>query len=218
MSERLRIQELARLAEAAIDEHGTAPVSGRVRAVPDVRTLRYYTTIGLLDRPSEMQGRTGFYGRRHLWQLVAIKRLQAQGLSLVEIQQRLLGIENRELARLAALPSGFLNEIESRLAEVKTPTQREDTAKPLPRRERFWETAVEEEPRELAPLRPAEQKPQPTLLLPLADGVSLLLEGIDVTTWNEATWRAMQPAIAGLLDALNQAGVSVGTGAAKTSK
>ncbi len=218
MSERFRIQDLARLAEAVIGEHGAAPVSGRVRAVPDVRTLRYYTTIGLLDRPSEMQGRTGFYGRRHLWQLVAIKRLQAQGLSLVEIQQRLLGIENRELARLAALPSGFLYEIESRLADTKPTTAHEDAAKPVPRRERFWETPVEDESRELAPLRLVEQKPQPTLLVPLAEGVSLLLEGIDVTTWNEATSRVMQPAIARLLDALNQAGVSVGTGAAKASK
>lgn len=75
--------------------------SGRIRDVPDLRTIRYYTTLGLLDRPAAMQGRTALYGRKHLWQLVAVKRLQTQGLTLVEIQQRLLGKTEKELASLA---------------------------------------------------------------------------------------------------------------------
>jgi len=79
--------------------------NNRVRDVPDRRTIRYYTTIGLLDRPEEMRGRTALYGRRHLAQLVAIKRLQARGLSLAEIQQRLLGIADEALHRLAKLPN-----------------------------------------------------------------------------------------------------------------
>src|SRR5262249_33767362 len=71
----------ARVAEAL--SAGYAGVrSGRVRNVPDCRTIRYYTTLGLLDRPAVMRGRTALYGPRHLLQLVAIKRLQAQGLSL----------------------------------------------------------------------------------------------------------------------------------------
>src|SRR6267378_745075 len=85
-------QALARDAPAALD--------GRVREVPDRRTLRYYTTLGLLDRPAEMRGRTAYYGRRHLLQLVAIKRLQARGLSLAEVQERLVGIGHAALARL----------------------------------------------------------------------------------------------------------------------
>ena len=32
------------------------PPNGRVRDVPDRRTIRYYTTIGLLDRPAEVSG------------------------------------------------------------------------------------------------------------------------------------------------------------------
>ena len=51
--------------------------SARVRAVPDARTIRYYTTLGLIDRAAEMRGRTALYGERHLLQLVAIKRMQA---------------------------------------------------------------------------------------------------------------------------------------------
>src|SRR5262245_45057130 len=78
--------------------------SGRVRDVPDQRTIRYYTTLGLLDRPAEMRGRTALYGRRHLLQLVAIKRLQSKGLPLAEVQQRLLGLSDKALEQLARLP------------------------------------------------------------------------------------------------------------------
>src|SRR5438132_5850914 len=82
----------ARVALAlAVDYAGQA--SGRVRDVPDRRTIRYYVTLGLVDRPLAVpgRGRTAFYGRRHLLQLLAIKRLQAQGLSLAEVQDRLVG-------------------------------------------------------------------------------------------------------------------------------
>src|SRR5271170_5186383 len=79
--------------------------SGRVRDVPDRRTIRYYTTLGILDKPAAMRGRTALYGRRHLLQLVALKRLQAQGLLLAEVQQRLVGQTDAALAELARLPA-----------------------------------------------------------------------------------------------------------------
>src|SRR3954454_24575633 len=100
------IEELGgRVAEALSDGYRGVP-SGRVRDVPDLRTIRYYTTLGLLDRAAAMRGRTALYGRRHLLQLVAIKRLQARGLSLAEIQQRLVGLTDADLGRLARLADG----------------------------------------------------------------------------------------------------------------
>src|SRR5947209_12602051 len=101
------IEELgARLAAAlSLDSPGQA--NGRVREVPDLRTIRYYTTLGLIDRPADMRGRTALYGRRHLMQLVAIKRLQARGQSLVEIHQQLVGLTDPALSRLARLPAGL---------------------------------------------------------------------------------------------------------------
>ena len=78
-------------------------VNGRVRDIPDARAVRYYTTLGILDRPSEMRGRTAYYGVRHLRQIVAIKKLQARGWPLARVQQQLAGIEDGELARIAAL-------------------------------------------------------------------------------------------------------------------
>src|SRR5256885_341273 len=86
----------ARVALALTEDYAGAP-NGRVRDVPDPRTIRYYTTLGLLDRPGELRGRTALYGRRHLLQLVAIKRLQAQGLTLNQVQERLLGLTDDDL-------------------------------------------------------------------------------------------------------------------------
>lgn len=79
--------------------------SGRMRDVPDLRTIRYYTTLGLLDRAAAMRGRTALYGPRHLLQLVAIKRLQARGLSLAAIQKRVVGLSDAALRRLSAVES-----------------------------------------------------------------------------------------------------------------
>jgi len=60
------------------------------------RTIRYYTTFGLIDRPI-MEGRNGKYNYRHVLQLLAIKTLQNASLPLSEIQTRLYGLSNPEL-------------------------------------------------------------------------------------------------------------------------
>ncbi|HKD96954.1 MAG TPA: MerR family transcriptional regulator [Micromonosporaceae bacterium] len=98
------LAELAERVAGALSSGYDGQVNRRVTEVPDVRAIRYYTTLGLLDRPAEMRGRTALYGPRHLWQLVAIKRLQADGRSLAEIQQELTGAPDAALRRLAAIP------------------------------------------------------------------------------------------------------------------
>jgi DNA-binding transcriptional MerR regulator len=57
----------------------------RVAGEIDARTVRYYQTQGLVSRPDRSQGRQARYGYRQLLQLMAIKALQAQGLSLDQI-------------------------------------------------------------------------------------------------------------------------------------
>ena len=135
--------------------------SGRVRDVPDRRTIRYYTTLGLLDRPAGWRGRTALYGRRHLAQLVAIKRLQTHGLSLVEIQARLLGLGDRKLAELAQLPPD---------GEAAPADGKEDAGAGR-RGQAFWAASP----------APVPEAPGPSALraltaMPLAGGVTLLLE------------------------------------------
>ena len=95
------IDELGVEVWCALSTGYAGAASGRVRDVPDLRTIRYYTTLGLIDRPAEMRGRTALYSRRHLLQLVAIKRLQARGLSLAQVQEQLLGASDVMLGRLA---------------------------------------------------------------------------------------------------------------------
>jgi DNA-binding transcriptional MerR regulator len=84
------------------------PQNGQIRAVPDDRTVRYYATIGLIDRPSAMRGRTALYGKKHVAQVVAIKRLQAMGRSLAEIQALWPTLDDVTLSRMSGieLPGG----------------------------------------------------------------------------------------------------------------
>src|SRR5918999_3578692 len=102
---RWTLDELAERVDAALAVAYPGQPSGRVRAVPDRRAIRWYATIGLIDRPVAHRGRTALYGPRHLLQLVAVKRLQARGLPLVAIQRELAGATDDQLARVARLPA-----------------------------------------------------------------------------------------------------------------
>lgn len=96
------VAESTRLLEAAgIDQRNR-----QVSAAPNERTVRYYTSIGLMDAPAEHRNRRALYGQRHLFQVLAIKRLQSeQGLPLDHMQRRLAGLPTEELRRIAAVPS-----------------------------------------------------------------------------------------------------------------
>jgi DNA-binding transcriptional MerR regulator len=121
------ILELAELAAGTLaasqpngsDEAGTpewpegaetkaARANGRVRDVPNERLVRWYVTVGLVDPPLSRRGRIARYGRRHLLQLVAVKRRQAEGRSLAEIQAELAGATDETLAAIARVPDAVL--------------------------------------------------------------------------------------------------------------
>ncbi|HHV22442.1 MAG TPA: MerR family transcriptional regulator [Propionibacterium sp.] len=72
---------------------------------PDRRTVRYYATLGTLDRPT-IEGREARYGEHHLAQMLALKRLQAEGLRLAAIGPRIAGASTEDLMSLAAGKSG----------------------------------------------------------------------------------------------------------------
>ncbi|MFB9674183.1 helix-turn-helix domain-containing protein [Streptosporangium vulgare] len=96
------IGELAERASAALTP--TAQLNGRVRDMPNERLIRWYSTIGLLDPPSARRGRVAMYGRRHLLQIVAVKRRQSDGRTIAEIQAELAGATDRTLESIARLP------------------------------------------------------------------------------------------------------------------
>ncbi len=97
------IAELVGFVEQCISAFPAAPKNGQVRAVPDERTVRYYGTIGLLDKPIAMRGRTALYGRKHVAQIIAIKRLQADGRSLAEIQALWPKLDDATLSRMSGV-------------------------------------------------------------------------------------------------------------------
>lgn len=110
--------------------------NGRVRELPDRRAVRWYTTTGLVDRPV-MRGRSAIYHTRHLLQIVAVKRLQAQGFSLAEIQAKLAGATDEMLRRFAEVPDELI---------TAEPAQGSPPAADSGRRSRFWAEPPRAEP------------------------------------------------------------------------
>jgi DNA-binding transcriptional MerR regulator len=161
-----RFEELAALAASVADAEGD---SRRVRWIPGPRTLRYYTTLGLLDRPLYFDGRIAYYGRKHLAQVVAVKRLQADGLSLAEVQVRMAGMTEAELLALAALPADLPTPAQASLAR---PPQRPDA-------DAFWHTAPRDPVAGPALAGTTDGPSGPVgVYVTIAPGVTLFLEGL----------------------------------------
>lgn len=170
-----RSQQLLALLPAGAGE------SRRVRWQPDARLVRYYTTLGLLDRPAELRGRTAYYRDRHLLQLLAIKTLQARGSSLQAVQAQLAGQPDAALAALiglppdwaARLPAEEAEPVENRPLATESRIARSATAAPA----RFWErtpspTISPSESSTIAPTEPVIE----LLAVTLAPGARLLLD------------------------------------------
>jgi DNA-binding transcriptional MerR regulator len=168
-----------------------APRNGQVRAIPDERTIRYYGTIGLLDRPIAMRGRTALYGRKHVAQIIAIKRLQSMGRSLAEIQGLWPTLDDHTLARMSGV-------------ELPLPSK-------APVRAAFWKREAQASPanRDEAPRRDAAGNSETAfrsaspveLRLELAPGAVLALAVDDsaAVTLTPADVRALRAAAAPLL-------------------
>jgi DNA-binding transcriptional MerR regulator len=163
------------------------PKNGQVRAVPDERTARYYVTLGLLDRPSAMRGRTALYGRRHAAQMIAIKRLQTTGRSLAEIQQLWPTLDDDALARMSGIA----------LPRAAAPAARAEFWKREPR---LVEPASAEDDA-AAPRAPLERLDTPGLELriELAPQITLSLAVVDRVALSPADVRAIRAAAAPLL-------------------
>lgn len=152
--------------------------SRRVRWRPNERLVRYYTTLGLLDRPAELRGRTAYYRDRHLLQLLAIKSLQARGQSLQAVQARLAGQSNAALAALIGLPPDWVERLDAGdRRTIETPPPPSQVAEPAPGGARFWErspgpAAPFIPPATGAPALPVEE----CLVVKLAPGVRLSID------------------------------------------
>jgi DNA-binding transcriptional MerR regulator len=140
---RFTLADLADTSASALDALGIAARNGQVRDRPDARTIRYYTALGLVDRPTEMTGRTARYGDRHLLQVLAVKALQARGASLADVQRALVGATADELRR--AIGPG----LPAALAAAARPATEPDRA--------FWRTPPAAAPPATPPLAAASE-------------------------------------------------------------
>jgi DNA-binding transcriptional MerR regulator len=91
------LTELVNTAKRLIERSSIPPTDGRIAPFPDTRTVRYYQTVGILQKPLRYEGRNAIYGYHHLLQLIAIKLLQHQGLSLAQIQRALIQVTLKDL-------------------------------------------------------------------------------------------------------------------------
>ncbi|MGM1063718.1 MerR family transcriptional regulator [Saccharothrix sp. Mg75] len=186
------IEQLPERVAALLAENYDGQRNGRVRELPNGRAIRWYTTIGLVDRPAGFRGRTALYGQRHLLQVVAIKKLQAAGHTLAEIQGMTVGASDRGLAELAGLPE---------VAPSRPPARGRG-------REGFWR----ERPAVPAPPPPAAAVTVRSVQgLRLGDGVTVVLDAADRAP-DDAELAAIQAAAAPLLDLLGRMGLAPTTG------
>jgi DNA-binding transcriptional MerR regulator len=118
------LAELTTRAASVLSDGRSAPLSGRVRDLPGERTIRWYVTIGLVDPPLSRRGRIAVYGPRHLLQLVAIKRRQAEGRSLADIQAELTGATDATLQRIARLDLPAASPAEAAATPAPAPGER----------------------------------------------------------------------------------------------
>jgi DNA-binding transcriptional MerR regulator len=187
---------ISELAEQAADLLGSQPsLGGRFRDVPNERLIRWYTTIGLLDPPLARRGRIALYGPRHLLQLVATKRRQADGRSIADIQAELTGATDETLSVIAGIP------VPHRVPS----TQPVPAAVPAGTRGRFWAA----QPSSPAPAVPRAMAPAAAGVVHgvrLAAGVTLLLDGGRAPIPSDLP--ALVEAAAPLLDALAVRGLA----------
>jgi DNA-binding transcriptional MerR regulator len=92
---------LAAHATSLVDAAGLRPTNASARAAPSARSVRFYVSHGLLDRP-EGTGTAATYGYRHLLQLLAIKIRQREGQRLEVIKREMKEMPGDALERRVA--------------------------------------------------------------------------------------------------------------------
>jgi DNA-binding transcriptional MerR regulator len=95
------LADLTAAARALLIRAGVGAADDRISDFPDARTVRYYQSLGLVDRPSRYEGRAAIYGYRQLLQVLAVKLLQARGFSLSQVQGALTGVATERLEAAA---------------------------------------------------------------------------------------------------------------------
>ena len=97
-AELVSIQQLADGVNRWCFEHGVVPANGQAGERITERNIRFYRARGILDSPGSGTGekRRGF-SEKHAGQLRAVRLLQARGVALDQIEERLRGLSLEQL-------------------------------------------------------------------------------------------------------------------------
>ncbi|MCB9793820.1 MAG: MerR family transcriptional regulator [Alphaproteobacteria bacterium] len=158
-----RLPELVQAATELIDQAGLSAEDERVALHPDARVVRYYQSLGLVERPSRYEGRAAIYGWRHLVQVVAVKLLQSQGYTLSRVQEAFAGLP---FERLEAVVLRALGERGAPLPVQRPALPQADGS--------FAAGALIELP--LSPAPPAPPAPRALIAVELRPGVRLSID------------------------------------------
>ena len=94
------LPEFARASEEVLSELGIEQKRGTVSLVPDERTIRYYLAEGLIQAADEKQGTASVFTYKHLLQLIAVKKLQAEHLPIRKIRELVTDKDQQQLESL----------------------------------------------------------------------------------------------------------------------
>ena len=96
----LTIDDLVDAADRLLPHVADEQTRYKVTDRPDVRTIRYYVTRGLLPRATGYAGGRARYGGTHLLRLLLIKKLQAEHFTLSRIERTLEDLDDETVTGL----------------------------------------------------------------------------------------------------------------------
>jgi len=127
--------ELADEAARLLDQFVPHQERGSVSEVPDERMVRYYSSEGLIAAPEGRQGSAAVYGYSHLLQLLAVKKLQADHLSIKNIRELVEGKTERDLEQILDVGSRAerpRNSATEYLESLLKPSRTQTPSAPMP--------------------------------------------------------------------------------------
>jgi DNA-binding transcriptional MerR regulator len=145
------LPEFVRVSEEVLSELGFEQKRGTVSLVPDERTVRYYLAEGLIQPADEKQGTASVFSYKHLLQLVAVKKLQAEHLAIKKIRELVTDKDEQQLESLL----GVTASTGKRIDDMEAKRYLESLLAPS-----MSIGSIKSAPRETASLRPAAEPPR----------------------------------------------------------
>jgi DNA-binding transcriptional MerR regulator len=112
------LPEFARASEEVLSELGIEQKRGTVSLVPDERTIRYYLGEGLIQPADEKQGTSSVFSYKHLLQLVAVKKLQAEHLPIRKIRELVTDKDEQQLESLLGVTASVNKRTDDKEAKL----------------------------------------------------------------------------------------------------